>query len=59
MDFLISNNNPNNKKNDNEDELSKIREVGEIEEIDNNIVCGFCLKSYSSKSNLNKHLKDY
>jgi hypothetical protein len=54
MDFTIPNNNPNNKINDDEDELSEIREVGEI---DDYIVCGFCLKSYSSKSNLNKHLK--
>lgn len=28
-----------------------------MEEQDNTSFCGFCLKSYSSKSNLNKHLK--
>ena len=54
MDFTILNDDPNNKINTIDDEL---RELEEIEKIDDNIVCGFCLKSYSSKSNLNKHLK--
>ena len=57
MDFTIPNDNPNKKINDDEDELSEIKKVEEIGEIYDNIVCGFCLKSYSSKSNLNKHLK--
>ena len=51
MDFLIPNINCENILNIYKDEKD------ENEEINNLILCGFCSKSYSSKSNLNKHLK--
>jgi hypothetical protein len=46
-------NNQTNNHNKTEDEM----ENENLEEQDNALFCGFCLKLYSSKSNLNKHLK--
>ena len=40
-----------------ENENKKLENLLNIEKNPDFLLCGFCLKSYSSKSNLNKHLK--
>jgi hypothetical protein len=53
IDFEIPNINPENKINEYEDHPDYNIEIEE----NNTLICEFCTKSYSSKSNLNKHLK--
>lgn len=47
----------NQTNNHNNVEDKEICENVNLEKQDDTLFCGFCLQSYSSKSNLNKHLK--